>query len=64
MCPQDIINSAVFMYIMGGHDGSLDERTRFLLLLFLNLIQRKSSMKQLHFELTSESSQLEILQAN
>jgi len=50
---------------MGGHEGPLDERIRLLLLLLrLILIQRTSFIKQLHFELTSESSQLEILQAN
>jgi len=67
MCPMAIINSAVLLYIMGGHDGPLDERIRLLLLillLFVHLIQRRSFNKQLHFELISESSQLEILQAN
>jgi hypothetical protein len=59
----DIINSAVPLYVMGGHDGPLDERIRLLFLL-LNLIQRTSFIKQLHFEITPENSQLEVLQAN
>ena len=60
MCPMAIINSAVLLYIMGGHDGPLDEPIRLL----LHLIQRTSFNKQLHLEFTSGSSQSEILQVN